>query len=95
MSTTGSIRDECGESSLSKKHHSCYSRGGGCVRLSLVLHGEAAWILCELRKRGVVRSYADCVNQAILLIYREVTEQDLRAARLKTLQNGLGRDEDK
>jgi hypothetical protein len=40
-----------------------------------------------------VRSYADCVNQAILLLYKETTEQDLRVARLKTLQRHSEEDE--
>jgi hypothetical protein len=33
------------------------------------------------------------VNQAILLLYKETTEQDLRVARLKTLQRHFEGDE--
>ena len=59
------------------------------VRLSLTLRGETAKILLELRARGIVRSYADCVNQAIRLLHEKVIEQDIRSARLKALQNGF------
>ena len=63
------------------------------IRISFTLYGETGRILFELRRRGMVRSYADCINQAILLLYKEITEQDLRVARLKTLQSHVEADE--
>lgn len=58
------------------------------VRLNMVLRAETARILLELRARGVIRSYADGVNQAIRLFYDKIIEQDLRFARLQALQIG-------
>jgi Arc/MetJ-type ribon-helix-helix transcriptional regulator len=59
------------------------------VRLSLTLWGETAKILRELRARGVVRSYSDCINQSVRLFYEKILEQDIRYARLKALQTGF------
>lgn len=59
------------------------------VRLNLTLRGDIARILVELRARGIVRSYADCVNQAIRLLYEKIIEQDIRSARLKAFQDDL------
>jgi len=56
------------------------------VRLSMVLRAETAKKLLELRSRGVIRSYADGVNQAILLFYDKILEQDLCAARLRVIK---------
>jgi Arc/MetJ-type ribon-helix-helix transcriptional regulator len=59
------------------------------VRLSLTLRGDTARIMQELRRRGIVRSYADCVNQAVRLFYEKILEQDIRYARLKAFQSDL------
>lgn len=59
------------------------------VRLNLILRGDAAKILMELRAKGVVRSFADAVNQGIRLLYEKMIEQDIRYARLKAFQGGL------
>jgi len=59
------------------------------VRVSLTLCGDTARILLELRARGIVRSYADCVNQAVRLFYEKILEQDMRSARLKALHDGF------
>ncbi|MEM3629258.1 MAG: hypothetical protein QXE06_07825 [Candidatus Bathyarchaeia archaeon] len=59
------------------------------VRLSLILYGDTAKILLELRARGVVRSFADAINQGIRLLYDRIIEQDIRCARLKALQESL------
>lgn len=59
------------------------------IRLNLTLHGETARILLELKTRGIIRSYADGVNQAIRLFYEKITQQDLLSARLKAFQDGL------
>jgi hypothetical protein len=56
------------------------------VRLSMVLRAETARKLLELRSRGVIRSYADGVNQAILLFYDKILEQDLCAAHLRVIK---------
>jgi hypothetical protein len=58
------------------------------VRLNLVLRGDVARILIELRSRGITRSYADCINQSIQLFYSTVMKQDLLLARLKALERG-------
>jgi len=52
----------------------------------MVLEGETARMLVELRVRGIVRSYADGVNQAIQMFHNEITERDLRSARFQTFQ---------
>lgn len=57
------------------------------VRLNMILKAETARILLELKNRGVIRSYADGVNQAIRLFYDKIIEQDLRSARLKVLRD--------
>lgn len=59
------------------------------IRLNLTLHGETARILLELKSRGIIRSYADGVNQAIRLFYEKITQQNLLSARLKAFQDGL------
>ena len=56
------------------------------VRLSLTLRGDTARILLELRAKGVIRSFADAVNQGIRLLYEKTIEQDIRYAHLKALQ---------
>jgi len=59
------------------------------VRLNLILRGENAKILMELRSRGIIRSYADCINQSIRLFYDKITRQDLLSIRLKALQKSF------
>lgn len=59
------------------------------VRLSLTLYGDTARILLELRARGVVRSFADAINQGIRLLHAEVIQQDARYARLRAFLDGL------
>lgn len=59
------------------------------VRLSLTLRGDTARIMQELRARGIIRSYADCVNQAVRLFYEKILEQDIRYARLKAFKSDL------
>jgi len=63
------------------------------IRLNMVLQAEAAKILFELKNRGIVRSYADGVNQAILLFYDKIIRQDLLSARLKALEKGFNENE--
>jgi len=63
------------------------------VRLNLILRGENAKILMELRSRGIVRSYADCIGQSVRLFYDKITRQDLLSIRLKALQRSVERDE--
>ncbi|MGD0071670.1 MAG: hypothetical protein ABSB71_08955 [Candidatus Bathyarchaeia archaeon] len=62
------------------------------VRLNLTLRGETARILIELKANGIVRSYADCVNQSIRLFYEKVTKEELQSARAKVLRNSFGDD---
>jgi len=52
----------------------------------MILRAETARMLLELRSRGVIRSYADGVNQAIRLFYDKILEQDLSVARLKIIK---------
>ena len=67
----------------------CMSKDCGVpkVRLSMILRGETARILIELRARGIIRSYSDGVCQGIRLFYNKILEQDLRSARLKVLRD--------
>jgi hypothetical protein len=51
----------------------------------MILDGETAEKLCELRARGIIRSYADGVNQAIQILYDKITECDLRSERFRAL----------
>ena len=62
------------------------------VRLNLVLREDVARILVELRSRGIVRSYADCINQSVQVFYAAVMKQDLLLARLKALEKGYSND---
>lgn len=62
------------------------------VRLNLVLRGDVARILTELRSRGIIRSYADCINSSIQLFYAAIIKQDLLSARLKALEKGCNND---
>lgn len=61
------------------------------VRLNLILRGENAKILMELKSRGIVSSYSDCIGQSIRLFYNKVTKQDLLYVRLKALQRSFER----
>lgn len=74
--------------SVHKHQNSTFS-----VRLSLTLRGEAARILLELKNKGVIRSYSDGVNQALLVFYAKIVGQELLLARLKALEKGF-RDDD-
>ena len=56
------------------------------VRLSMTLRGAPAKNLRHLRKRGIIRSYADGVNTAIQLLYDKTLAQDLRHARFRTFE---------
>jgi hypothetical protein len=62
------------------------------VRLNLILRGENAKILMELKSRGIVSSYSDCIGQSIRLFYDKITKQDLLSLRLKALQRSFERD---
>jgi hypothetical protein len=62
------------------------------IRLNLILHGTPAKILRDLRKRGIIRSFSDGVNTAIQVFYDKTLEQDLRSARLATLEESQQED---
>ncbi|MEM3526190.1 MAG: hypothetical protein QXV37_02140 [Candidatus Jordarchaeaceae archaeon] len=57
------------------------------VRLNLVLRADVAKALKELKSRGLIRSYADGVNQAIRAFYTSIKKEELLSARLKALQS--------
>lgn len=60
------------------------------VRLNLILRGDAARILMELRKKGFVPTYSSCIREALRVFYEKVVEQEIRSARLKALQKSFG-----
>lgn len=70
--------------SIEPDHNS--SKEKARLRLNMVLKAETAKMLRELRERGIVRSYADGVNQAIQTFYDRILERDLRSARFRVLQ---------
>jgi hypothetical protein len=65
------------------------SREKAKLRLNMVLEAETAKMLVELRARGVVRSYADGVNQAIQTFYDKIVERELRSARFRVQMQQL------
>jgi hypothetical protein len=67
-------------------HGNVHGKSKQKIRLNMILKDETARMLVELRARGVIRSYADGVNQAIQLFYDKIIERDLSAARLKVLR---------
>jgi len=68
------------------EHGNVHGKSKEKIRLNMILKDEAARMLAELRARGVIRSYADGVNQAIQLLYDKIMARDLSAARLKVLR---------
>ena len=56
------------------------------MRINCSIDGEAAQILLELKKRGIVKSNREAVVQGLILLHEKVLERDLRYARLKTLK---------
>jgi len=56
------------------------------VRINTTISGEAASILLDLRRRGLVTSARDAIIQALLALYDKVLERDLRAAQLRTMR---------
>lgn len=62
------------------------------VRLNLILRGEVAGKLIELRTRGIIRSYTDGIYQSIQLFYAKIVEQDLSAARLRAMEKNCEED---
>ncbi len=62
----------------------------------MILKGETAKMLIEMRNRGVIRSFSDGVCQGIQALYDKIAERDYRAARFHALQasqNGEGNHE--
>ena len=56
------------------------------VRINCSINGEAAQILLNLKKRGIVKSNREAVVQGLISLQKEILERDLRIARLKTLK---------
>lgn len=53
----------------------------------MLIDGEPAEFLTELRRRGLITSYTDGVIQAIRLFKEKVTEQDLKLVQLMNMKN--------
>jgi len=53
------------------------------VHLRCSLAGEPARILSELKKKGVIRSYADGVCQGLLALWEKNIARELEEAQLK------------
>lgn len=56
------------------------------VRINCCIDGEAARILLDMKKRGIVKSNREAVVQGLFSLYEKVMERDLQLARLKTLK---------
>ena len=56
------------------------------IRINCSVDGEAAKILLNLKKRGIVKSNREAVVQGLISLQEKVLERDLRLARLKTLK---------
>jgi hypothetical protein len=77
--------------SIESDHHCSEEKAR--LRLNMVLKAETAKMLHELRERGIIRSYADGVNQAIQTFYDRILERDLRSARFRVLQTSQNESE--
>lgn len=56
------------------------------VRINTKISGQPAEILLELKRRGLVTSNTDAIIQALMALYENVVDRDLRAAQLRTLR---------
>ena len=56
------------------------------IRINCSIDGEAAEILSQLKRRGIVGSNRDCVVQALLVFNEKIVDRDLKQARLRNLQ---------
>ena len=56
------------------------------VRINGVIRNEPAWVLLEVKKRGIARSNTDAIGQGLLALWDRVLERDIMASRLKTLK---------
>jgi len=61
------------------------------VRVNTVLSGEPAIILLELKARGLVLSNTDALVQGLLALRDKVLKRDLEVARLRTIEQTIGR----
>jgi hypothetical protein len=53
------------------------------IHIKCMISGEPAWILRELKKRGLVSSNKDAVNQGLCALYSRVIDMDLKTQQLK------------
>jgi hypothetical protein len=56
------------------------------IRINCNINGEAAQILLNLKRRGIVKSNREAVVQGLISLHKEVLKRDLQLARLKTLK---------
>jgi len=59
------------------------------VRLNMILKGECAGILLELKRRGIALSNTDAVVQALLALDEKILKKDLARARLRALEKAI------
>jgi hypothetical protein len=57
------------------------------LRVNITLKGVIAKWALEIKKSGLATSNHDLVNQAIKALYARITNERLKIARLKTLEN--------
>ena len=57
------------------------------VRINMVVEGELAELLYDLKKRGLAKSFNDIVRQALRVFKEKISEQDLKSLQLKNLRD--------
>lgn len=57
------------------------------VRINTTITGELAMFLRELKQRGLATSNRHAIILALSTLREQITQQDLRTARLKTLRD--------
>ena len=57
------------------------------VRINMVVEGELAEWLYDLKKRGLAKSFNDIVRQALRVFKEKISEQDLKSLQLKNLRD--------
>jgi len=56
------------------------------IRINTVIMGEPAAWLNEWKPRGLVTSYTDAIIQALRVFNEKITEQDLKSAQLRNIE---------
>lgn len=48
------------------------------VRINVEIVGDPAAMILELQRRGLIRDYADAINQAIPMLYDKALDRDMK-----------------